>query len=118
VVGGVLVVVLAVPAAGGAATGPMKIHYQWPGSTLRIAGITTVVAESRVLGCAWQRYSGGMGLLTAIRLRGRPRLFYEVREIDGGRRRRVYRHETLEAARACAETLAARDGVVCRSRPL
>lgn len=52
-------------------------------------------------------------MLTAIRLRGRPRLFYEVREMDGARRRRVYRHETLEAARECAETLAARDGVVC-----
>lgn len=54
-----------------------------------------------------------MGLLTAIRLRGRPRLFYEVREMERGRRRRVYRHDTLEAARECAETLAARDGVVC-----
>jgi hypothetical protein len=54
-----------------------------------------------------------MGLLTAIRLRGRSRLFFEVREVDGARRRRVYRHETLEAARECAETLAARDGVVC-----
>jgi len=53
-----------------------------------------------------------MGLLTAIRLRGRPRLYYEVRSMGGARRRRVYRHETLEAARECAETLAARDGVV------
>ena len=51
-------------------------------------------------------------MLTAIRLRGRPRLYYEVREMDG-RRRRVHRHETLPAARECAEALAARDGVVC-----
>lgn len=54
-----------------------------------------------------------MGLLTVIRLRGRPRLFYEVREMDGARRRRVFRHETLEAARECADSLAARGGVVC-----
>ena len=45
-------------------------------------------------------------------------MFYEVREVDGARRRRVYRHETLEAARECAETLAARDGVVCTVKPV
>jgi hypothetical protein len=54
-----------------------------------------------------------MGVVTAIRLRGRPRLFYEVRVAGSVRGRRVYCHHDLGAARACADTLAARHGVVC-----